>query len=465
METRFWFTVTVGLAFGFSGLVYGQESGPAKSATGGQGKISSGKVQYVRQNDVAWVDEGRIVGVAKNAPAFKLTAHNGAGHVYAALEPEVLENGDRPYELWLNPGTYVLRVEASGYEPLELYSVVVLRGNDMRLDLTFAAAVGGGGGDASGITVDNLLINGSMERWHTSGVRPQAWGLWTSPERYHQFNVFRETDDVRDGEFALRWESTCPVNVYSSVRVKPGTAYTLSADIKSDAAAEVLLKFSVQGTDVAADKRESMTRISQLPAGEWTRVALTGTMPDGAERATTYFCFGQPGTYRFDCAMLNVGSMPEYRVGRVYTPIAPLSREPGGETGFRPVSWDSQGKELTDQSVAFCFDDDILSYARLSNPTANLPKHVGAVFDDTVSFRGLSVLLDNPKLPENVTLSVEIRRGETWSAVAHTVQPIDSALLLQTGYLAADAVRINMILRDPTLPVVCPRIYDIRFMQ
>jgi hypothetical protein len=105
-----------------------------------KGKIEAGKAQYVAKNAEAWKTKGRLVGVAKQAPEFKVTVLAGEKREVKAVEAEKLKDGGRAYEVWLEPGTYTLVVSAAGYESLEIKNLEVKAGNDLRTDLEFTKA-------------------------------------------------------------------------------------------------------------------------------------------------------------------------------------------------------------------------------------------------------------------------------------------------------------------------------------
>jgi len=115
-------------------LLWSNVSLPAGSA---RGKIEAGKPRYVRKNHEAWKYRGRIVGIAKEAPEFKLTLLKSK-RVVKKGKSEAEEEGKRAYELeWLRPGTYTLRISADGYKTLELKKLKVKAGYDLRIDLEF----------------------------------------------------------------------------------------------------------------------------------------------------------------------------------------------------------------------------------------------------------------------------------------------------------------------------------------
>lgn len=107
---------------------------------GGKGakKIGHGKPRYLsKRGHAAWKDKGRFVGLARSAPEFEAEVLNSSGRVVANERAEALKDGKRAYEVWLEPGTYTLRVVARGYDPLVLENLVVKVNNDLRIDLEF----------------------------------------------------------------------------------------------------------------------------------------------------------------------------------------------------------------------------------------------------------------------------------------------------------------------------------------
>lgn len=101
------------------------------------GKIVAGKPQYVSKNAKAWKSKGRIVGTAKQAPDFKVTILMSEKRKVKEIEAEKLKDGGKAYEVWLEPGSYIMVVSATGYESLDLKDLEVRKGNDLRIDLEF----------------------------------------------------------------------------------------------------------------------------------------------------------------------------------------------------------------------------------------------------------------------------------------------------------------------------------------
>lgn len=112
----------------------------AEDKTVQHGKIEAGKPQYVKKDHEAWKSKGRIVGIAKDAPAFTVTILTASKQQVAMASSEELKDGKRAYEIWLEPGTYVMVVSATGYQSLDLKDLKVRKGNDLRIDLEFTKA-------------------------------------------------------------------------------------------------------------------------------------------------------------------------------------------------------------------------------------------------------------------------------------------------------------------------------------
>ena len=104
------------------------------------GKIESGKPRYLKKGHEAWAAKGRVVGIAKDAPAFTVTILNTAKKQVAKADAEELKGGKKAYEIWLQPGTYVMLVQAKGFGAYDLHNLVVKKGHDLRIDLEFTAA-------------------------------------------------------------------------------------------------------------------------------------------------------------------------------------------------------------------------------------------------------------------------------------------------------------------------------------
>lgn len=101
------------------------------------GKIEAGKQKYVAKNHQAWKTQGRIVGIAKQAPAFTVTILTSDKKEIKTVKAESLKTGSKAYEIWLKPGTYIMVVKAGGYQCLDINGLKVKKGNDLRIDLEF----------------------------------------------------------------------------------------------------------------------------------------------------------------------------------------------------------------------------------------------------------------------------------------------------------------------------------------
>ncbi len=81
---------------------------------------------------------GRITGRAKNAPDFKVTVLTSTIQPVRTVGSEKLDNDSKVYEVQLEPGKYILAVDAEGYETLDIKNLEVLTGQDLELDLKFS---------------------------------------------------------------------------------------------------------------------------------------------------------------------------------------------------------------------------------------------------------------------------------------------------------------------------------------
>ena len=82
--------------------------------------------------------KGRIIGSAKNAPDFKVTVFTSTIQSVRTVRSEKLDNGSKVYEVQLEPGKYILAVDAKGYETLDIKDLEVRAGQDLELDLKFS---------------------------------------------------------------------------------------------------------------------------------------------------------------------------------------------------------------------------------------------------------------------------------------------------------------------------------------
>jgi len=117
-------------------------SAPSAPPAGGpeKGTIKAAKPRYhAKKNHPAWRHKGRIVGVAKDAPAFTVTLRQSSGHGASELGVERGSKGFSVFEPWLEPGKYHLEIQAEGYKPLTLRDLEVRADHDLAIELEFAA--------------------------------------------------------------------------------------------------------------------------------------------------------------------------------------------------------------------------------------------------------------------------------------------------------------------------------------
>jgi hypothetical protein len=101
------------------------------------GKIEAGKPQYVKKDNEAWKVKGRIVGIAKAGPDFTVTILDSSKQKVKTVSAQKLKKGGRAYEVWLKPGTYILLIQAPGYQSLDLKDLKVKAGFDLKINLEF----------------------------------------------------------------------------------------------------------------------------------------------------------------------------------------------------------------------------------------------------------------------------------------------------------------------------------------
>jgi hypothetical protein len=313
---------------------------------------------------------------------------------------------------------------------------------------------------------DNLLQNASMESWHASGLRADGWGVWTPQKLRHTWSVHPERDMVRDGAVAMRVTVGDWANVFSGAPARAGETYTFSCYVRCDRAATIRTFFSAWGPEIAKGQGGNQQAAQHdLAPDTWTRVHVTTTLPAGTERVTTYMNIRGAGNYIFDKAMMNVGELAEFTPGPPIRKLAPHGRVVlPGEVAWSAHSWDADGKDLTDQEVAFAFDSDVMSIFKPSAPTPRLPKRIGAVFSGPVQIRGLSVLLATPAFPEDVEVALAVKRDGQWRQVAHKLIQVGAIQLLSIPPQRVSGVRLELTARGEQ-PVKCPDIYHMAVAQ
>lgn len=102
------------------------------------GAIEHGDHKYTVRDMAELNGKGRIIGSAKNAPDFKVTVFTSTIQSVRTVRSEKLDNGSKVYEVQLEPGKYILAVDAKGYETLDIKDLEVRAGQDLELDLKFS---------------------------------------------------------------------------------------------------------------------------------------------------------------------------------------------------------------------------------------------------------------------------------------------------------------------------------------
>jgi hypothetical protein len=102
------------------------------------GIIEHGDHKYTVRDMAELNGKGRITGRAQNAPDFKVTVLTSTIQPVRIVESEKLDNGGKVYKVQLEPGNYILAVDAEGYETLDIKNLEVRTGQDLELDLKFS---------------------------------------------------------------------------------------------------------------------------------------------------------------------------------------------------------------------------------------------------------------------------------------------------------------------------------------
>ncbi len=100
--------------------------------------IEHGDYKYTVRDMAELNGKGRITGRTKNAPDFKVTVLTSTIQSVRTVESKKLDNGSKVFEVQLEPGKYMLTVDAEGYETLDIKDLEVLAGQDLELDLKFS---------------------------------------------------------------------------------------------------------------------------------------------------------------------------------------------------------------------------------------------------------------------------------------------------------------------------------------
>lgn len=101
------------------------------------GAIEHGNHKYTVRDMSELNGKGRITGRAHDAPDFQVTVLTSMIQPVRTVGSQKLDNGNKIYEVMLEPGTYILAVDAEGYETLDIKDLEVLPGQDLVLDIKF----------------------------------------------------------------------------------------------------------------------------------------------------------------------------------------------------------------------------------------------------------------------------------------------------------------------------------------
>lgn len=292
------------------------------------------------------------------------------------------------------------------------------------------------------------LLNGSMEYWHPSGLRAQGWGVWTSDPDKGTWSVHRNHKLVRDGQSSMQVNITTWANAFSGAKVQAGKTYTFSIYVRCDKPVQLTLTQHIGGKDVAGPERAAKRAkgVYDIKPNQWQRVAVTDTMPPGATSVTTYLLLRGQGQWIFDQGMLNEGQLIDYVPGDHYQPIAPLGRpKQAGETAFAPAFWNAASQEVDDQEIDFCFDADIMSLYRLRENGAAIGGH----FEQPTRLRGLTLLLNETPLPNDVKLTLQIKRNDQWQDYDFKLLPVGTSLLMAFEPIEMQGIRVRFDFVEP----------------
>ena len=312
--------------------------------------------------------------------------------------------------------------------------------------------------------VNNLLPNASMELWHESGLRPQAWGAWTKPGTFHTFRVSKDNRHKKHGSFSMRIEADDFVNIFSGSKLKAGEKYSLSAWVRPEQKSTITVKFSLKYKAKGIETPASLRRDYKLEAGKWQRVSVSGKIPTGVKSATLYFCFKR-GKYNFDSAMLNKGKLLPFKDGWNYKTIAPLGYPPQAhQATMRVKSYGKNNLDLKDIEIGFLFDRDQMSYGRLTKPDVFLPKCIGAEFSEAVYVRGIYFLGQKTGIPEDTKVSVSVLKSGKWQDIKARYIAVGCSNLFMFDPEKISGIRLNFLAKD-NKKIKCPKIYTIGIAQ
>lgn len=125
--------INIILILSFAGLFFMTETSWTHD-----GVIEHGDNRYIIREIDALEGKGRITGRAKDAPDFKVTVLTSTIQPVTTVGSEKLGNGIKAYEVLLEPGKYILAIDAEGYKTLDIKELEVLPGLDLVLDIKFS---------------------------------------------------------------------------------------------------------------------------------------------------------------------------------------------------------------------------------------------------------------------------------------------------------------------------------------
>lgn len=125
--------INIVLILSFGGLFFITETSWPRN-----GVIEHDNHRYIIREMDALEGRGRITGRAKHAPDFIVTFLTSMIQPVRIVKSEKLGNGSKIYEVLLEPGKYILTVDAEGYETLDIKDLEVRPGQDLELNLKFS---------------------------------------------------------------------------------------------------------------------------------------------------------------------------------------------------------------------------------------------------------------------------------------------------------------------------------------
>lgn len=102
------------------------------------GVIRQNGLKYIAAETAELKGKGRITGWAKDAPDFTVTVLTSTIQPVKTIRSKTLDKVSKGYEIALEPGMYIITVDAEGYASLDIKDLEVRPEEDLQINFKFS---------------------------------------------------------------------------------------------------------------------------------------------------------------------------------------------------------------------------------------------------------------------------------------------------------------------------------------